>query len=175
MKRASRKFFPNPQCQLSEIEITALHALLVRAQPGKNPNLNAHRSKSRAKRLRSHRNPDGREREGWGLGEGMNCATYCNRDPQQRVSVCVSVVGGGRARAAWSQAACVTKYSIVVTRQEPQVAAELVRHSRILPRLRVLPRKTSFQRFQQDIFHIHTYEKSLGICKLETVLYILCV
>ena len=69
----------------------------------------------------------------------------------------------------------VTKYSIVVTRQEPQVAAELVRHSRILPRLRVLPRKTSFQRFQQDIFHIHTYEKSLGICKLETVLYILCV
>ena len=71
-----------------------------------------------------------------------------------------------------TEATSMTRYSIVVTRQEPQVAAELVRHSRILPWLRVLPRKTSFQRFQREIFHFYIYGKSLGICKLETVLYI---
>ena len=53
-------------------------------------------------------------------GQGMNCATYCNRDPQQRVSVCVSVVGGCRARAAWSlERLVVSKYSIVVTKYIP--------------------------------------------------------
>ena len=56
-----------------------------------------------------------------------------------------------------TEATSMTKYSIVVTRQEPQVAAELVRHSRILPRLRVCCRVKLHSNDSNEIFSIHIH------------------
>ena len=60
-----------------------------------------------------------------------------------------------------TEATSMTKYSIVVTRQEPQVAAELVRHSRILPRLRVCCRVKLHSNDSNEKFSIFTYMVNL--------------